>query len=259
MGNFRNIIFFMIIAAILATSCASRKEIVQFKEDAVYIRTQVDLLQYNDELTKKEISELDNSIKSLQDDIRIMKADLLSEVSSVKDKTDFLDTKLDDASYRMKRMIDNVEDISGNNVVIDSSITPAPGAEKYGQTGTGRQQLYNSAYLDVAAGNYELALQGFLEYLKQFPNGELANNSQYWIGEIYYAQGDYNRALVEFKKVITNYDRGSKAPAALLKMGYCSINLGDVPTAKKHLSSLIKIFPNSEEVLLAQNKLEELN
>ena len=260
MDHCRNIFACILLAVLLSTGCASRKEIIQFKEDLVYIRTQVDLLQYNDELEKKEIDELDKSVVSLRNDIRIMKADLLSEVSTIKDKTDFLDTKLDDTSYRMKRIIDNAEDISANSSTIDSSKSPVTNSiANELPTGTSRQQLYNSAYLDIAAGNYELALQGFHEYLKRFPDGELANNAQYWIGEIYYAKKDYNRALAEFKKVITNYARGSKAPAALLKMGFCSINMSDLPSARKHLNSVIQNFPNSEEVMLAKNKLKEIN
>jgi len=101
-------------------------------------------------------------------------------------------------------------------------------------------------------------LQEFLEYLDKFPNNELSGNAQYWIGEIYYAQGEFNTAIEEFRKVITNYPQSKKAVAALLKMGYCSMKLDDLVNARIYFLNVTQQYPNSEEACLAKLRLDEL-
>src|SRR5688500_4254323 len=45
------------------------------------------------------------------------------------------------------------------------------------------RELYSQAYADYARGNYDLALQGYREYLRYYPDTDLSDNAQYWIGE----------------------------------------------------------------------------
>jgi len=99
---------------------------------------------------------------------------------------------------------------------------------------------------------------GFQEVLAKFPASELADNSQYWIGESYYAQKDYKQALKEFAKVVENYPKGDKVPAALLKMGFCQQQLGDKPAARSTFKKLIESYPDTEEARLAKDKQKDL-
>ena len=126
-----------------------------------------------------------------------------------------------------------------------------------GGGGTGPKPLYDAAYQDLTRGNHELALMGFHDLLQQYPTSELADNSQYWIGESYYSKADYKQALEEFRKVPANYPAGDKVPAALLKIGYCLQNLGRNDEARDALQELIRRFPSSEEARLARAKLSE--
>src|SRR5439155_27089530 len=49
------------------------------------------------------------------------------------------------------------------------------------------QDIYQAAYLDFSKGSYALAIAGFREFLRRFPEHELAGNAQYWIGEAHYS------------------------------------------------------------------------
>lgn len=64
------------------------------------------------------------------------------------------------------------------------------------------RKVYDAAYLDFVSKRYDLALQGFQEYLERHPRTERAHDAQYLIGEIYYAKGDFIRANDELLKVI---------------------------------------------------------
>jgi len=118
--------------------------------------------------------------------------------------------------------------------------------------------IYDAAYQDLTRGNHGLAIMGFEEILQLYPSSELADNAQYWLGETYYVQKDYEKALEAFRKVPLAYPAGDKVPAALLKIGYCLVELGETAAASEALQDLIDRFPGSQEARLADDKLGRL-
>ena len=253
----------ILLVILFTAGCATRKEIVKFKEDVTYLKLQMNVLRAENEAIAKELSGLKKSVDGLSEDNRRLRADLLSEMGNMKNQTQNLDSKLEDTSYRMSKLLNTVEESASVKTSPDSAAVQSnqPSGIEISEPvhQVSANDLYNIAYLDLSSGNYQLARQGFQEYVNRFPNGELADNAQYWIGETYYTSGDYKTASSEFKKVITNYPRGKKVTSALLKMGYCALKSNDVPSARMHFNSIIKNFPNSEEAALAKARLEELN
>jgi tol-pal system protein YbgF len=133
----------------------------------------------------------------------------------------------------------------------DSLRGPASPAPPEAET----KRVYDQAYWDLTRGNYSLAVLGFREYLRRNPASDLSDNAQYWVGECFYAQRDFNQAIVEFTKVAEQYPRGDKVPAALLKIGYSYLQLDDRAAARRYLNQVIDQFPQSDEAGLAKNKL----
>ncbi len=119
-------------------------------------------------------------------------------------------------------------------------------------------ELYDRAYRDVTRGDYELASKGFREFLDRYPGDDLADNSQYWLGECYYVQDQISEAAREFERVVHEYQRGDKVPAAYLKLGYCSLRRNDSADARKWFDELIQKYPSSEEARSARNKLASI-
>ena len=119
--------------------------------------------------------------------------------------------------------------------------------------------IYDNAYLDLNRGNYSLALIGFKDYLDKSPDSDLSDNAQYWIGECYYAQRNFRRAVEELILVDRHYPLGDKVPAALLKIGYSQIQLEDRSAAKEMLRDLINRFPTSDEAAQARAKIQTLD
>ena len=96
------------------------------------------------------------------------------------------------------------------------------------------------------------------EFLKKYPDSSLADNAQYWLGEAYYDQRNYEQALTEFRRVVKRYPSGNKAPDALLKIGYCYAKLGDVAAARDVLAQVVEVYPKTAAARLATKRLEEL-
>jgi TolA-binding protein len=149
---------------------------------------------------------------------------------------------------------------------------PAPGASVARPT-TGSLQpedIYQAAYIDFSKGSYQLAISGFREFIRRFPDHKLADNAQYWIGESYVglAHGSANatgqadkataqleEAVREFRKVLTNYPRGDAVPTALYKEALALIELKQTAVAQDRLQYLIENFPRAEEAPLARDRL----
>jgi tol-pal system protein YbgF len=120
------------------------------------------------------------------------------------------------------------------------------------------QQEYEKAYTAYEEHRYDEALTLFKDFLQRYPNHDLADNAQYWIGEIYYDLEDYGSAILAFKGVVTRYAEENKTPDALLKIGYTYIASDDPSNARIFLKRVINNYPFSEVASKARAKLKEL-
>jgi tol-pal system protein YbgF len=115
---------------------------------------------------------------------------------------------------------------------------------------------YRAAVELVKAGKHDDAIAALRAFIAKHPRHDYADNAQYWVGEAYYAQRDYVRALSEFRTVIEVYPRGNKVPDALLKMGYCYQAMGQGEKAHAILEQIVTRYPKSEPATLAARRLE---
>jgi tol-pal system protein YbgF len=120
------------------------------------------------------------------------------------------------------------------------------------------EALYNTAYTDYNKGNYALAIAGFEEYQRLFPESALADNALYWIGESWFSQGDYERAVDAFDGLLERYPKSDKAAAANLKKALAFLERNQVGTAIVQLNYVVQGFPGSDESRIAQDKLSGL-
>jgi len=119
-------------------------------------------------------------------------------------------------------------------------------------------EIYRQAKQAFDQGNSDAARNKFKELIERHPKSERADNAQFWIGEIYYREKWYEKAILEYQKVIENYPKGNKVPASLLKQGFAFLNLGDKANSRLILQELIKKYPKTNEANIAKDKLKEL-
>lgn len=119
--------------------------------------------------------------------------------------------------------------------------------------------LYRKSSEALRMGKHDEAAQGFREFLRAYPNHDLADNSQYWLGECFYDRKDFAQAVREFRRVIERYPSGNKVPDALLKVGFSYLALGSVEAGKQTLLQLQRSYPRHEAAGLAANRLAELD
>jgi TolA-binding protein len=117
---------------------------------------------------------------------------------------------------------------------------------------------YQDALDDVYAHRYETAIEKLTGLLLTDRGSDLADNSQYWIGECYFALGNYQQALAEFEKVFA-FETNNKADDAQFMIGMTYLKLGDTELAEIEFNSLLSFYENSEYIAQAERKLDDLS
>jgi tol-pal system protein YbgF len=88
------------------------------------------------------------------------------------------------------------------------------------------RELYTQAYADYARGNYDLAIQEYTDYLRNYPDTDLSDNAQYWIGECQYSKQKYPEAIEAWDELFRQYPSSDKIPDARFKKGMALERLG---------------------------------
>jgi len=120
------------------------------------------------------------------------------------------------------------------------------------------QAVYAQAFDALKAGSYSLAITGFKDFLTTYPNSSLAENAQYWLGEAYYVNHDYESAGGAFRTVLKKWPESRKAPDALLKLGYAQYAQKQYPAAKATLTDVTKKYPGTDAAKLAADRLKRI-
>ena len=89
---------------------------------------------------------------------------------------------------------------------------PAPAGPAPAGPAPAPRELYSQAYADYARGNYDLAMQGFSEYIRNYPGTDFADNAQYWIGECLYGKKSYAEAIDAWNALFKDYPASDKIP-----------------------------------------------
>ncbi|MFQ5441254.1 MAG: tol-pal system protein YbgF [Thermodesulfobacteriota bacterium] len=122
----------------------------------------------------------------------------------------------------------------------------------------GPEEMYFSGYRLLKEMETDKAADLFKDFLQIYPKHKLADHARYWLGEIYYSKGDWERAILEFDRVIKEYPKGDKVPAATLKEGFSFLKLGAPKEARLLLQRVIDKYPESLEASIAKTRLEEI-
>ncbi|MEE9271136.1 MAG: tol-pal system protein YbgF [Candidatus Krumholzibacteria bacterium] len=120
------------------------------------------------------------------------------------------------------------------------------------------KRLFESSYMDLTLGNYDLAVQGFKNYIVRYPGSTGRDNAYYYLGESYYSLSRYLEAVAEYQSVIREFPRSRFTAASYLKSGFCYQKLEEKQLATKAFRELIASYPRSEEAEQARVALKEM-
>lgn len=116
--------------------------------------------------------------------------------------------------------------------------------------------MYENAFSQLKSGQYDAAEQGFQQFLSANPDHALAGNAKYWLGESYYARGQYDKASRTFAEAYQKYPKSPKAPDNLLKLGMSLAGEGKKDDACIALGQIEKEFASTAGPVLRRAKEE---
>jgi tol-pal system protein YbgF len=137
--------------------------------------------------------------------------------------------------------------------------TAAPPPTPPAPTGSSVEQtVYGQSFDALKAGSYSTAITGFKDFLATYPTSPLAENAQYWLGEAYYVNRDFEAASGAFRNVLQKWPDSRKAPDALLKLGYTQFELRKLGEARTTLTEVEQKYPNTDAAKLANDRLQRM-
>jgi tol-pal system protein YbgF len=235
------------------------------------------LSQYHQEQT-----EANEAFRDSQADLRALTNDLREDVQILRGQLEELGhltrqkmgTVSEEETRRQaisKQLEQSIQASLDRIVALEAYLGMEP-SEKMGATGSRQavsqqaktpekktpEALYAQAKGKFDRGEYDTARELFQAFLKKHPKSDNADNAQFWVGEVYYREKWYEKAILEYQKVIEGYPKGNKIRSALLKQGFAFLNLGDKDNARLILKELVRKYPDSSEAKIAKEKLSKL-
>lgn len=249
------------LVAMSALSCSSTSELEAISTQIRDVQQQLLQLQKSSP-SQDDVAELGSRVENQIDAIQVGQADLAASVDQLALRVEQLQNKLEDTNFQLAKLS---QQISATQVELQAvrlaaeeaqrAAPPSPPVEEPGDP----QALYDTAYNDYVAGNFDLAILGFRQYLETFPDTEQSDNAAYWLGECYYRQSRFQKAIDQFDLVLDQYETSDRAASALLKKGYAYLELNERAPGVVQLQKVICDHAGTDEAVLARNRLRELS
>jgi tol-pal system protein YbgF len=266
----------VLVAAFTATSCistsdfeAAQRQISELQEELANIKRTAS--------SKDEVQNVNVRIAEQTETLLKSNATLVAKVSDIEERIQGTQGSVEQATYRIDQVAQQVtkaqRDLEELRVRVAAlqMPTPPPATSTAGGEATGQltvpgastpaidpEQTYQAAYRDYQRGNFDLAIEGFRDFLSASADSDLSDNAAYWIGESLFSQKKYREAIAQFDAVVNKYPKSDKVPGALLKKGYAYISVGERAQGVVQLQYVLHEHPKSQEASLARQKLKQL-
>ena len=198
------------------------------------------------------------AINALQTSLQKQQGDAAGRVDQLSGQIQALNDTLDELKVRLAKVSKQLEDMQSAQQSIAASQQAAQAQAQAQAQAPPPDVLYANALRDYNGGKNDLATQEFSDYVKFYPNTDLAGNSYFYLAELQFRAGSYQQAIGNYDQVLQNFPSGNKAASAQLKKGYALIELGKTDDGVKELRHLIQRYPKTNEAAQARERLKKL-
>ncbi len=247
----------VLVLALLGAPGCYTSEMTLVRSGLDSLRTQVETMSIRDSVAARTIEDTRRELGEQKDLLLATRATASSTQRETGETLGRLEGKLDDIMARFRIASERQPRPAAPPPTSSPATTGASDTTRAAATPAGPNPtvLYDQATSDLTQGRYPLALVGYRDFLRRFPDSDLADNAQYGAGECFFAQAQFDSARVEYARVNERWSSGDRAPAALYKLGLCEERLGHGADSKKAFEDLVKRFPQSGEAQLARDRI----
>jgi len=259
---------FLILWLSVAPAFGANKEMIQLQTQVQQLQEQMTGMQRSfDErmgimrnLIEKDtdsVNKVAAALNNLQQTLQTQQQGEGSKADQISGQIQALNDTMDEIKVRLAKVTKQLEDMQA----AQQSFAAQQASQQQQQQALAQAPppdvLYNNALRDYNGGKNDLATQEFSDYIKFYPNTDLAGNSYYYLGELQSKQGNYQQAVQSYEQVLQNFPSGNKAASAQLKKGFALLELGKQDEGVSELRHLIQRYPHSPEALQARERLRK--
>jgi tol-pal system protein YbgF len=204
------------------------------------------------------INKVTGAINGLQATLQKQQGDSAGHVDQLAGQIQALNDTLDELKARLAKVSKQLEDMQSSQQSQAAQQSAQALQDAAAKAAPPPDVLYNSALRDYNGNKNDLAIQEFSDYIKYYPNTDLAGNCYFYLGEIQFRQGNFQQAAQSYDQVLQTFPTGSKAASAQLKKGFSLIELGKQEDGVVELRRVIQRYPKSNEALQARERLRKL-
>jgi tol-pal system protein YbgF len=197
------------------------------------------------------------ALTALQTTLQKQQTDVGSHTDQLSGQIQALNDTMDELKVRLAKLSKQLEDMQAAQQSLAAQQAQQQAQQAAVASAPPPDVLYNNALRDYNGDKNDLALQELSDYIKFYPNTDLAGNSYFYLGEIQFKQGNYGPAVQSYDQVLQNFPSGNKAASAQLKKGLALLELGKQDDGVSELRHLIQRYPHSPEALQARDRLRK--
>ncbi len=263
------IAMFSLMSFVTAPAWGVSKEIIQLQTQVQQLQEQLTAMQTSMEqnmgvmksLVQQDTDAINKAtlaITTLQTALQKQSGDAGTREDQLSGQIQALNDSLDELKARLGKVTQQLDTLQSSQQSIQAQQAAQQAQQQAAAAAPPPDVLYNNALRDYNSGNNDLATQEFGEYIKFYPNTDLAGNAYFYMAEIQFRQGNYQAAVQNYDQVLQNFPSGNKAASAQLKKGFALIELGKQDDGVAELRHLIQRYPHSQEALQARDRLRKL-
>ena len=216
------------------------------------------LVEQDTDAINKATAALNAVQSTLQTNLQKQQGDSSAKLDQVSGQIQSLNDTMDELKVRMAKVSKQLEDMQSAQQSVAAQQSQQQAQQQAAAQAPPPDVLYNNGLRDYNGGKNDLATQEFADYVKFYPNTDLAGNAYFYLAETNFKQGNYQGAVKNYDQVLQNFPTGNKAASSDLKKGLALIELGQKDDGVAELRHVIQRYPRTNEGLQAREKLRKL-
>ena len=259
--NIRNklALAFLLTIGLAPAAYPQRKEILQLQADMIRLSQQMNQLQMS---MDQNNSVLKGLVENIVDRVSTFGAGVQKITEALEGVTGQSEKSTSELRVILTNMSASVtelqEGLSSVRAQINSMSQQVTARNTTVEPLAGPEDLMRTAMVDYLAGNYDLAMAGFQEFITKYPADPRVADAQLYRGEALFNQKKYDQAVIEYDVVLQKYPDSDKTRTALYKKGLALAEQNQTQPALAVLDKVAKDFPNTSEATGAQAKARQL-
>ena len=263
--NMTRILLIAGLTSILFTGCSQLTVLRTQEMKAVGAEVQTSLdsvaiqLQAQNDSLRAEIKKILEESSLAQ---KRMQAEITMLSRRVADESERNDSRQEEIIYRLDMLLGKSDKILAKKVVVSGAPAPVSmdSLEREAEKLVEAEAMFNTARSDYHRGEFKLAYNGFKQVYEQMKEGELAENSLYWMALCLIDVNQVDKAKKVFARMSEAFPDGQKTCPALFKLSSLYGEECDIDMQKQYLQKILstKSCEKSAEFEQAAEMLQEI-